>query len=173
MTTFEICERLKNERMTEKNLIEQEFLAILRTYPKNGADFKILMWLAQGFSCRQAAFHLKRSEKTVRNAARRLRQFRDHGIVKLLPAHLVQAGRALVEPFPPVRSGRPRGGRKAEAAAPEIKAEIKGAEIIAFDLFGDPVQPRKRRRRNVAAGVRQVRAHPTVPGQMEIFGMAA
>ncbi len=181
-TTFEICERLKNERMTGKNRLEQEFLAILQTYPKNGADLKILMWLASGFSYQQAAYHLKRSEKTIRNAARRLRQFRDHGSVKLLPPDKVQTGAELHEPFPPVRSGRPRKAAPVQAPAvptPEITttkittAEITTAEI--FDLFGNPVQPRKRRARKVGAstGARRVRVRPTVPGQISFFDMAA
>jgi DNA-binding CsgD family transcriptional regulator len=185
LTTLEICTRLKNERMTEKNTIEQEFAAIRRTYPENGADLKILMWLASGFSYRQAGDLLERSEKTIRNAARRLRQFRDHGTVKFLPAHLVQVGEDLWKPFPPVRSGRPRKAKTAAPvqapAAPEIKAteimtvEITTAEIINFDLFGQPVQPRKRRQRKVATvGVRRVRVRPTVPGQLEMsLGKAA
>jgi DNA-binding CsgD family transcriptional regulator len=181
-TTVEICERLKNERMTEKNRLEQEFFAILQTYPQNGADLKILMWLACGFSYQQTGDLLGRSEKTVRNAARRLRQFRDHGVVKFLPADQVQTGEALLEPFPKVKSGRPR---KAAAPAapvqapavptPEIKA-VTTAEIttqaVIFDLFGQPAQPRKPRRRNVA-GVRRARVRPAVPGQIEMFGMAA
>ena len=127
-TTVEICERLKNELMTEKNRLEQEFEAIRRTYPKDGSDLKILMWLASGFSYRQTSELLERSEKTIRNAARRLRQFRDHGTVKILPADQVQTGEALHEPFPPVKSGRPRGRRAVAPAmvqapaVPEIKA---------------------------------------------------
>ena len=39
LTTLTICTRLKNEKMTETNRMEQEFSAILRTYPKNGSDF--------------------------------------------------------------------------------------------------------------------------------------
>lgn len=35
LTTLTICTRLKNEKMTETNRMEQEFSAILRTYPKN------------------------------------------------------------------------------------------------------------------------------------------
>ncbi len=187
-TTQEICERLKKEKMTEKDRLEQEFFAILQTYPKNGRDLKILLWLASGFSYRNTAFHLRRSEKTIRNAVLRLRQFRDHGTVKILPADQVQTGEELHQPFPPIKSGRPRKAvapavpvqapavavPEAEVPEAEIKAEIKAAEItVIFDLFGNPVQPRPRRRRNVAAGLRRVRARPAIPGQADMFGMAA
>ncbi|UEO00429.1 helix-turn-helix domain-containing protein [Acidiferrobacter thiooxydans] len=163
VTTLEICTRLKNEKMTEKNRLEQEFAAILKTYPKNGADLKILLWLANGFSYQQAADLLGRSEKTIRNAARRLRQFRDDGIVKLLPPDKVQTGRALLEPFPPVRSGRPR---KAAAPAKAVVISVSN-EVIAIDLFGQPVHPRKRRRIR-KPGMRRPRVRPVCEGQVEL-----
>ena len=170
-TTFEICTRLKNERMTGKNLMEQEFAAIRRTYPKDGSDLKILMWLASGFSYQQTGKLLERSEKTVRNAARRLRQFRDHGTVKFLPAHLVQVGEDLWKPFPPTRAGRPRGGKNklpTEITPREITAELS----VVLDLFGDPVRPRPPRKPR-KPGVRRLRVRAPVPGQLTLFDMAA
>ncbi len=93
LSTNEICDLLKNVRMTKKNLLEQEFSAILKTYPKNGADFKILFWLAHGFSYIQTAARLGRTHRTIKNVARRLRQFRYQGIVKRLPPDRVQTGK--------------------------------------------------------------------------------
>ena len=156
LSTLEICTRLKNEKMTGENRREQEFLAILQTYPRNGADFKVLMWLAHGFSCRQAGERLQRSEKTIRNAARRLRQFRDHGTVKLVEK--TWEGKELLKPFPPSRAGRPRGG--------------KAAEIIQLDLLGDPIPPYKPRKAR-KGGARRPRVCPPVPGQLSLFDMAA
>lgn len=78
-----------------------------------------------------------------------------------------------------VRRAPSKAGRKPKgwvAVAPvtlEIKAEIKTAEIINLDLFGDPVLPRKHRGRKAATGARRPRLRPTVPGQMALFGMAA
>ena len=162
LSTLEICTRLKNEKMTGENRREQEFLAILQTYPRNGADFKILAWLAHGFSCRQAGERLRRSEKTIRNAARRLRQFRDCGTVKLVEKTV--EGKELLKPFPPSRAGRPRGGKAAK-----ITAEITS---ISFDLFGDPIPPCKPRKAR-KAGVRRPRVRPQCPGQLSLFDLAA
>lgn len=167
LSTLEICTRLKHEKMTGKNRLEQEFAAILKTYPRNGADFKILLWLAAGFPQSQIAALLGRSEKTIRNGARRLRQFRECGNVKLLPPGLVQAGEELLKPFPPTKAGRPRGKGRTE-----ITAEITTAEIISFDLLGDPILPRKPRKAR-PSGPRRPRACPPVPGQLSLFDMAA
>jgi hypothetical protein len=158
MSTFEICERLKNGHAS---WTEREFSEILTMYPRNGKDYKILLWLASGFSYEATAAGLARSYKTVTNAARRLRQFRDHGSVRLLPPNRVEAGAELLEPLPKSRAGRkPRRG------------EITTAEIISFDLFGDPIQPRKPRKPR-KAGARRPRVCPPVPGQLSLFDMAA
>ena len=168
LSTLEICTRLKNEKMTGENRREQEFLAILQTYPRNGADFKILTWLAHGFSCRQAGERLRRSEKTIRNAARRLRQFRDDGTVKFLPPGLVQAGEDLLKPFPPTKAGRkPKGWT-------EIKTEITTAVI--FDLLGDPIPTHTYKPPRKTGPRRPRRPGTEIPGQLAFefaFAMAA
>ena len=155
LSTFEACERLKNERMLKKHRLEQEFAAILKIYPANGVDFKILMWLAHGFSYQQTAARLGRTHRTIKNVARRLRQFRDTGILRLLPPELVQSGEALWEPLQPSRAGR--------------KKRSTEGEIIQLDLLGDPIQVRERKARRQANGVRKARMRPTMPGQLSLF----
>jgi DNA-binding CsgD family transcriptional regulator len=65
--------------MLRKDRLEQEFLAIRKIYPTNGADLKILIWLAAGLSYQETAERVERTHRTIKNAARRLRQFRDCG----------------------------------------------------------------------------------------------
>ncbi|UEO01096.1 helix-turn-helix domain-containing protein [Acidiferrobacter thiooxydans] len=155
MSTADICTRLKSAHVGR---FEREFSDILKTYPQNGADLKILLWLASGFSYQVAAAGLGRCYKTIKNTARRLRQFRDYGTVKLLPPEQVPTGDALTAPFPRSNAGRkPRG------------AEIT-AEIIGFDLLGNPVQARARKPRKAAP---RVRVRPAAPGQMSLFQEAA
>ena len=160
LSTFETCERLKNERMLKRHRLEQEFLAILKIYPANGADFKILFWLAHGFPYKQIAAQLGRSHRTIKNVAARLRQFRDHGTVRLLPPELVQSGEALWEPLPKSRAGRKKRS-----------TEITTGAIIGFDLLGDPIQIRERKARRPR--VPRPRVWPVAPGQLELFQEAA
>lgn len=160
MATADICTRLKNEHVSK---FEREFSAILKTYPQNGADFKVLLWLANGFSYHQAAVFLGRCYKTIKNTARRLRQFRDAGIVKLLPPGEVQTGEELLASLPKSRAGRKPAGAK----------KITTAEIIGLDLLGDPIraQARELRKMRKAAPRARVRQEAT-PGQLE-FAWAA
>jgi hypothetical protein len=161
MSTVEICDRLKSAYVSK---FEREFSVILKTYPKNGQDLKVLLWLANGFSYAATAAGLGRCYKTIKNTARRLRQFRDYGTVKLLPADQVLAGDALTAPFPRSNAGRKPAGEKKITTA---------AIIIGFDLFGNPVQARARKTRKPAPRVRVRRACPgqLELGQLELFGL--
>ena len=156
LSTFETCERLKNERMLKKHRLEQEFLAIRKIYPTNGADLKILIWLAAGRSYAETAEIVGRTHRTIKNAVSRLRQFRDSGKVRLLPAEQVHSMEALVEPLP-----KSRAGRKPK--------KITAAVIIQLDLLGDPIQIQARKARRQANGARRTRARPTMPGQLSLF----
>jgi DNA-binding CsgD family transcriptional regulator len=161
LSTLEICNYYKN-RMLRKDRLEREFLAINKIYPKNGADRKILIWLAAGRSYQETAELVGRTVRTVKNAVQRLRQFRDTGKVKLLPAGQVQTVEALMEPFK-----KSRAGRKPK--------KITTAAIIQLDLCGDPIQlvqarARKARRQ---AGVRRMRVRQVCEGQLSLFDMAA
>lgn len=158
VSTLEICARLKSAHVSR---FEREFSDILKTYPQNGADRKILVWLAAGFSYHVAAAGLGRCYKTVKNAARRLRQFRDYGMVKLLPPEEAQTGEELLAPLPKSNAGRKPAG-----------AKITTAAIIGFDLFGSPVQVRARKPRKMRKAAPRVRVRPVYEGQME-FAWAA
>ena len=158
MSTADICTRLKSAHVGR---FEREFSDILKTYPQNGADRKILVWLAAGFSYHVAAAGLGRCYKTVKNAARRLRQFRDYGMVKLLPPEEAQTGEELLAPLPKSNAGRKPAG-----------AKITTAAIIGFDLFGSPVQVRARKPRKMRKAAPRVRVRPVYEGQME-FAWAA
>ncbi len=158
MSTAAICARLQNEHVSR---FEREFSAILRTYPKNGADLKTLFWLASGFSYHATAAGIGRCYKSIKNAARRLRQFRDEGIVKLLPPEEAQTGEELLAPLPKSNAGRKPAG-----------AKITTAAIIGFDLFGSPVQVRARKPRKMRKAAPRVRVRPVYEGQME-FAWAA
>ena len=165
LSTGEICDRLKN-RPLRKDLLEQEFLAISKIYPKNGRDRKILIWLAAGRSYQETAELVGRTVRTIKNAVHRLRQFRDHGKVKLLPAGQVQTVEALMEPLPKSRAGR----------KPKKITEITAGAIIQLDLCGDPIQfgqARIRKARRQASGVRRARVRPVCEGQLELFQEAA
>ena len=161
LSTAEMCNHCKN-RMLRKDILEQEFLAIRQIYPANGADLKILIWLAAGRSYQETAELVGRSYRTIKNAVRRLRQFRNHGTVKLLPAGQVQTVEALMEPL-----SKSRAGRK-----PKKITEITTTEIIRLDLCGDPIQfgqARAREARRQAVGVRRARVRPVCEGQLELF----
>ena len=159
MSTADICDRLKSAHVSK---FEREFSAILKTYPKNGADLKVLLWLANGFSYAAAAAGLGRCYKTIKNAARRLRRFRDHGTVTLLPDDQVLTGKALLAPFPKSNAGRkPRGW----------VAPVAATVGVVQDLLGNPITPRKLRKMRKAAP--RVRARPACPGQMSLFQEAA
>ncbi len=162
LSTGEICDRLKN-RPLRADLLEQEFLAIRKIYPPNGADLKILIWLAAGRSYKETAELVGRTHRTIKNAVHRLRQFRDCGKVRLLPAGQKQGleVEALLEPLP-----KSRAGRKPK--------KITQAEIIQLDLLGDPIQMAQARARKARRqGVRRPRVRPELPGQLSLFDMAA
>ena len=158
MSTAAICARLKSAHVGR---FEREFSAILRIYPKNGADLKTLFWLASGFSYHATAAGIGRCYKSIKNAAHRLRQFRDYGIVKLLPPEEAQTGEELLAPLPKSNAGRKPAG-----------AKITTAAIIGFDLLGNPIQARARKPRKAAPRVR-ARPSPACPGQMVLFQEAA
>lgn len=159
MSTLDICTRLKNDRMTIYTRLSLEFQAILEIYPKNGVDLKILLRLAAGFPYQEIAGQVNRSLKTIKNAAKRLRQFRDTGIVKLLLPDQVLEGVALMGPLPKSNAGR------------KPRAQPHQQTAIIVDLFGDPLQPRKPRKRKAVTP--RVRVRPTVPGQLTLFAEAA
>lgn len=164
LSTLEICTRLKN-RPLRRDILEQEFFAIRKIYPANGADLKILIWLAAGLSYQETAERVGRTTRTIKNAVHRLREFRDHGKVKLLPAGQVQGlePEALREPLP-----KSRAGRKPK--------KITAGAIIQLDLCGDPIQfgqARARKARRQASGVRRSRVRRVCEGQMELFKEAA
>jgi hypothetical protein len=159
VSTLEICARLKSAHVSR---FEREFSDILKTYPQNGADRKILMWLASGFSYQVAAAGLGRCYKTVKNAARRLREFRDYGMVKLLPPEQVPTGDALTAPFP-----RSNAGRKPRGWVAPVAATVG----VVHDLLGNPIVPKKPRRPRKAAP--RVRVRPACPGQLPLFQEAA
>lgn len=158
LPTGEICDRLKN-RPLRRDRLEREFLEISKIYPANGADRKILIWLAAGNSYAETAELVGRSLKTVKNAAHRLRQFRDTGKVQLLPPDKVQSGAALLEPFQKSRAGR--------------KPKKTTAEVIHLDLLGDPIQLRARKARRQPTMARKARMRPVCEGQLDLFQEAA
>ena len=156
LSTVDICNHCKS-RPLRRDLLEQEFFAIRKIYPANGADFKILIWLAAGYSYQEVAERVGRTHRTIKNAVHRLRQFRDTGKVKLLPAEQVQAVEDLNEPFP-----KSRAGRKPK--------KITAVEVIQLDLCGDPIQlVQARARKARRQGVRRPRVRPVCEGQMDLF----
>ena len=172
LSTAEMCNHCKN-RMLRKDILEQEFLAIRQIYPANGADLKILIWLAAGYSYQEVAERVGRTVRTIKNAVQRLRQFRETGKVKLLPPEAVQSGAELLEPFPKSRAGRkPKKITEKKITEKKITAITAGA-IIQLDLLGDPIQLAQRKARaRRQAGVRRPRVRAVravMPGQMELF----
>ena len=159
LSTLEMCNHCSANRMLRKDLLEQEFFAIRKIYPANGADLKILIWLAAGRSYQETGELVGRSCRTIKNAVQRLRQFRQTGKVRLLPAAQVQTVEDLDKPFPKSRAGR------------KPKQKITAAIV---DLFGEPVEimARKAKARR-QAGVRRPRVRRVCEGQMELFDMAA
>ncbi|HUW98891.1 MAG TPA: sigma factor-like helix-turn-helix DNA-binding protein [Acidiferrobacter sp.] len=157
MATGDLCDHLRNCHLSMYDRLAQEFSAIKKTYPKAGADLKILMRLASGMPYKEIAARLGRSHKTVKNAAARLREFRDFGILKLLPDDQVETGVALMIPLP-----RSRAGRKARGWM---------SASVVVDLFGHPLQSHKPRRPRKEAPPR-VKARAVYEGQME-FAWAA
>ena len=129
-------------------------------------------------SARHGSGEVAAIAREVGRTPRRVRQIQDWHLTRasqnLAPgaaaAHLGdQITTEAVTRRPPAKSGRKRKGGAIKAEIkPEIKPEIK-TEITAviFDLFGDPVQPRKPRQPR-KVGARQVRARPTNPYQMEL-----
>ncbi|MHB1582047.1 MAG: helix-turn-helix domain-containing protein [Acidithiobacillus sp.] len=164
MATGDLCDYLRNQHMSLYHRLGQEFSRIQKKYPKDGADLKILMRLAAGMPYLEIAARLGRSHKTVKNAAKRLRQFRDTGIVKLLPPDQVETGIALMAPFKKSKAGRKaRGWLGMEAPRTAQTATI-------YDLFGDPIQAKKQPCKPRKA-VQRVRV--ACAGQMDLFREAA
>ena len=127
----------------------------------------VLIGLARGMSVADIAKAIGRTPKQVRNIINK-RLWKDVQTLAVadIARHLDDPDTIeTVARRPPSRAGRkPKGW----------VAEIKTAEIIGigFDLFGDPVQVRKARRRKV--GVRRLRACPEIQGQLAFnFDLAA
>ena len=105
--TATIAGRVAN-RLSPQDLREGEYNRLLKTYPQNGVDYQVLLFLASGFMPIQIATRLGRTTRAIRYARARIDRFKKEGFIRLLPAAMVRTGNDLAKPLPTSRAGRKR-----------------------------------------------------------------
>ena len=96
------------ERLSAQDLKTAEYGRLLTKYPHDGVDYQVLLWLSSGYTIKQIAIGLNRTDRTMRYARARLDRFQKTGFVRRLPPSRVRTGKALTKPLPPSRAGRKR-----------------------------------------------------------------
>lgn len=94
------------ERLSAHDLKTAEYGRLLKTYPHDGADYQVLLWLSSGFTIKEIATGLDRTDRAIRYARARLDRFKKTGFVRRLPPSQVRTGKDLTKPLPKSRAGR-------------------------------------------------------------------
>ena len=95
-------------RLSAHDLKAAEYGRLLKTYPHDGADYQVLLWLSSGYTIKRIAAELGRTDRAIRYARARLDRFKTTGFVRRLPASQVRTGKDLTKPLPKSRAGRKR-----------------------------------------------------------------
>ena len=73
-------------RLSAHDLKTAEYGRLLKTYPHDGADYQVLLWLSSGYTIKRIAAELGRTDRAIRYARARLDRFKKSGFVRrLLP----------------------------------------------------------------------------------------
>ena len=108
------------ERLSAHDLKAAEYGRLLKTYPHDGADYQVLLWLSSGYTIKQIAAGLGRTDRAIRYARARLDLFRKSGFVRRLLPSQVRTGKDLTKPLPKSRAGRKRKTSPSNALAAPI-----------------------------------------------------
>ena len=96
------------ERLSAHDLKAAEYGRLLKTYPHDGADYQVLLCLYSGYTIKQIAIGLDRTDRAIRYARTRLGRFKKTGVARRLPPSQVRTGKDLTKPLPNSRAGRKR-----------------------------------------------------------------
>ena len=108
------------ERLSAHDLKTAEYGRLLKTYPHDGADYQELLWLSSGFTIKEVATGLERTDRAIRYARARLDRFKKTGFVRRLPPSQARTGKDLTKPLPKSRAGRKRNTSPGNALAAPI-----------------------------------------------------
>ena len=107
-------------RLSAHDLKAAEYGRLLKTYPHDGADYQVLLWLSSGHTIKRIAASLGRTDRAIRYACARLDRFKTTGFVRRLPVSRVRTGKDLTKPLPKSRAGRKRRTSPSNALAAPI-----------------------------------------------------
>ena len=96
------------ERLSAHDLMTADYGRLLTKYPHDGVDFQVLLWLSSGYTIKQIAAGLVRTDRAIRYARARLDGFQKTGFARRLPASQVRTGEDLTKPLPQSPAGRKR-----------------------------------------------------------------
>ena len=94
------------EWLSAHDLKTAEYGRLLQQYPHDGADYQVLLWLSSGYTIKQIATGLDRTDRAIRYARARIDRFKKEGYVRLLPPAKVRTGDDLAKPLPTSHAGR-------------------------------------------------------------------
>ena len=95
-------------RLSAHDLKTAEYGRLLKTYPHDGADYQVLLWLFSGYTIKRIAAELGRTDRAIRYARARLDRFKKSGFVRRLLPSQIRTGKDLTKPLPKSRAGRKR-----------------------------------------------------------------
>ena len=95
-------------RLSAHDLKAAEYGRLLKTYPHDGADYQVLLWLFSGYTIKRIAAELGRTDRAIRYARARLDRFKKSGFVRRLLPPQIRTGKDLTKPLPKSRAGRKR-----------------------------------------------------------------
>ena len=95
-------------RLSAHDLKTAEYGRLLKTYPHDGADYQVLLWLSSGYTIKQIAASVGRTDRAIRYARARLDRFKKSGFVRRLLPSQIRTGKDLTKPLPKSRAGRKR-----------------------------------------------------------------
>ena len=112
--------RRSAERLSAHDSKTAEYGRLLKTYPHDGADYQVLLCLYSGYTIKQIAIGLDRTDRAMRYARARLDRFKKTGFVRRLPPSRTRTGKDLTKPLPKSRAGRKRKASPDNAFATPI-----------------------------------------------------
>ncbi|WP_297387768.1 hypothetical protein [Acidiferrobacter sp.] len=132
------------ERLSAHDLKTAEYGRLLTKYPHNGADYQVLLWLSSGFTIKEIATGLDRTDRAIRYARARLDRFKKTGFVRRLPPSQVRIGKDLTKPLPKSRSGRKRNTSPGNALAAPILVLVPCVPLPKTSRRATSRRPRRR-----------------------------
>ena len=131
--------RRSAERLSAHDSKTAEYGRLLKTYPHDGADYQVLLCLYSGYTIKQIAIGLDRTDRAIRYARTRLGRFKKTGVARRLPLSQVRTGKDLTKPLP-----KSRAGRKRKSSSGTLPSEILAAPILML-VPCIPTPPKARR----------------------------